>query len=405
MIHAFAPHDPEATAFYDEHGYAVLTPQLLPDDRAALWRALAALWSRYAADQGLSLEVYLANISQWRDLWRHDDTFRSVLSDGRLWSLASRFMGRSGARLLHDHVIVKPAHASGTVPWHQDYPYWPVDTAEGLSCWCPLEDVGPEGGCLEVIDGSHRWGESAPADFIADDRGAFDARADRVRLPVPAGSVVVLNSLTWHRSGPNRDAGGRPAYISLWLPPDARYAPEHSGWHPVNEHATVRPGEILNDDWFPCFGAREICVDGEEGAAGLSGEAPGRGRISGSAAGPTPRDGLSMFNASARIAEQLRRILTRCGHAGDLAGGIGRLLAEDGTAALIVRETIASGIAAPDEEGLLKAALERLRIASDAYRLHRARNVYNGAYVEWWQVAGAGWDAQIGDEAARAAEP
>jgi len=388
MIPAFAPRDPEARAFYDEHGYVVLAPQLSPDERAALRRALHALWERFAAEQGLPLDAYLENISQWRDLWRHDDTFRGALEGPRIWPAAAHFMGRAGARLLHDHVIAKPARASGVVPWHQDYPYWPVDTAEGLSCWCPLEDVGPEGGCLEVIDGSHRWGESPPADFLADDRGALDARPDRVRLPVPAGSVVVLHSLTWHRSGPNREAGGRAAYISLWLPPDARYAPEHSHWHPVNEHVTVGPGEILNDDRFPCFGAREIRSEGPRPLAH---------------AGPTPQGGLSMFSAAETIKAQLQRILARGGHAADPAGGIGRLLAQDGAVEAIVRETVSSGIAAPGGEASLRAALEQLRISSDAYRLHRARNVYNGAYVAWWQVAGAAWGARLGGDAAGAA--
>jgi ectoine hydroxylase-related dioxygenase (phytanoyl-CoA dioxygenase family) len=390
MIPAFASTDPKACAFYDSHGYVVLAPQLSPDERAGLRRALDSLWARYAAEQAVSLDHYVANISQWRDLWRHDQTFRATLEDPRLWSTAARFMGRAGARLLHDHVIVKPASASGTVPWHQDYPYWPVDTDEGLSCWCPLEDVGLEGGCLEVIDGSHRWGESPPADFLADDRSAFDARPDRVRLPVQAGSVVVLNSLTWHRSGPNREAGRRAAYISLWLPPDARYAPEHSGWHPVNERVTVRPGEILNDDWFPCFGEREIRRTGPRPLAH---------------AGPRPREGLSMFNASAKIAGQLRRILAHGGHPGELAGGIGQLLAQNGAVEAIVRETIANGIAAPGDEGALRNALDQLRISSEAYRLHRARNVYNGAYVEWWQVAGRAWAERLEGAAASEANP
>ena len=384
MTPVFESFDPQAVEFYETHGYVVLAPQLSPDERAALRRALDALWARYAAEQALSLDAYFENISQWRDLWRHDETFRAALEAPQLWSTAARFMGRAGARLLHDHVIVKPADASGTVPWHQDYPYWPVDTEEGLSCWCPLEDVGPEGGCLEVIDGSHRWGESPPADFLADDRGAFDARTDIVSLPVPAGSVVVLNSLTWHRSRPNREAGRRAAYISLWLPPDARYAPEHSGWHPVNEHVTVKSGEILNDDWFPCFGEREIRAAGPRPLVH---------------AGPTPHGGLSMFNASARIADQLRRILARGGHTGEAVNGIDRLLAQTGAVDAIVRETITSGIGAPGDEGALRTALDRLRISSEAYRLHRARNVYNGAYVEWWQVAGLAWQARLDGEA------
>ncbi|HSN99495.1 MAG TPA: phytanoyl-CoA dioxygenase family protein, partial [Candidatus Nanopelagicales bacterium] len=313
------------------------------------------------------------------------DTFGKTLADPRLSGAAAHFMGRPGARLLHDHVSLKPVRQSGSVPWHQDYPYWPVDTPEGLSCWCPLEDVGPEGGCLEVIDGSHRWGESPPADFLVDQGGALDARPDRVRLPVPAGSVVILNSLTWHRSGPNLEAGRRAAYISLWLPPDARYAPDHSGWHPVNEHVTVAPGEILNDDWFPCFGEREIRAGGPRPLVHT---------------GPVARaEGLSMFNASATISAQLRRVLARAGFPGDLEGGLGRLLAQQGAASAIVRETLAAGI--PADEAALRGALEELRISSEAYRLHRARNVYNGAYVAYWQVAGSAWEAILRGEPER----
>jgi hypothetical protein len=107
-----------------------------------------------------------------------------------------------------------------------------------------------------------------------------------------------------------------------------------------------------------------------------------------------------MFNASAKIAAQLARILARSGEPFELTGGIGQLLAKEGAEATILRETIGSGVAAPGDEGALRAALAGLRVASDAYRLHRARNVYNGAYVAWWRVAGAAWDARLRSDAA-----
>ncbi|MEP7124428.1 MAG: phytanoyl-CoA dioxygenase family protein [Byssovorax sp.] len=385
MSRVFAAADPDARAFFAEHGYVILAPQLSADERATLRRSLASLWAAYAAEQALSIEAYLHRISQWRDLWRHAPAFEAVLGDPRLASTAAQLMGYGGARLLHDHVIAKPARASDSIPWHQDYPYWPVDTEEGLSCWCPLDDVGEEGGCLEVIDGSHRWGESPPADFLLDDQRALSERADRVRLPVKAGSIVVLQSLTWHRSGPNHDAGDRAAYISLWLPPDARYAPEHSGWHPVNEHVSVQPGEILNDDWFPCFGSHD---------------ARARGPRVATVAGRAPREGLSMFNASAKIASQIRAILARSGRSAPPGGGIGRLLGEGDTVTSIVDETVASGVAGPGDERRLREALEQLRIAGEAYRLHRARDVYNGAYAAWWRLAGAAWETRLGRERA-----
>lgn len=391
MSKTFVAMDPEAKHFFDEHGFVILEPQFRAKERAVALEALDQLIERYAQAQHLARDVYLENISQWRDIWREDatGTFGGWLRDQRLWSIAANFLGQSGTRLLHDHVIMKPAHASGTVPWHQDYPYWPVAPVEGLSCWCPLEDVGPDGGCLEVVDGSHRFGESPPQDFLAPETSGFGADAQLVRLPARAGSVVVLHSLTWHRTGPNLDVGYRPAYISLWLPADARYAPEHSGWHPVNEHVTVKPGEILNDDWFPRFG--EMVVRHEIVVSPHT--APGA---------PASSDDLSMFTASTTIAEQLRAILGRSGL--DVPqGGIGVLLAHEGAADVIVRESLAAGIRPANETALLRNALESLRISADAYRLHRARNVYNGAYSEWWNVAGRAWSAHLRQERERSA--
>ena len=390
MSTVFAVDDPRAKAFFDEHGFVIIEPQFRDDERAAAIRALDGLIDRYSREQGIEREAYVAKISQWRDIWHEDKTrtFDRLLRDQRIWSTAAQFLGQRGTRLLHDHVILKPAGASATVPWHQDYPYWPVAPVEGLSCWCPLEDVGPEGGCLEVIDRSHLFGESPPRDFLASDNEAFDARDDLVRLPARAGSIVVLHSLTWHRTGPNRDGGSRPAYISLWLPADARYAPEHSGWHPVNEHVTVKPGEILNDDWFPRFG--ELIVrDHIDYSPHSAPSSNGSG------------DDLSMFSASSTIAEQLRLILERAG-AGHLPGGIGVLLASDGAVQRIVGETLAAGLCSHEQTIAIERALENLRISADAYRLHRARNVYNGAYSEWWSVAGRAWSAHLRAERASA---
>ena len=82
--------------------------------------------------------------------------FDRLMRDDRLIGFAQFFMEQPSIQLLHDHVIRKPFSAlNGTIPWHQDYPFWPVDTPNSLSCWIPFEDVSESGGCLEVVDSSH----------------------------------------------------------------------------------------------------------------------------------------------------------------------------------------------------------------------------------------------------------
>lgn len=376
MLTSFTECSPAAREFFDEHGWVVFTPRFSQEECAALCAALDALQQAYAQEQHVPIDEYLALISQWRDLWRSDEAFRRTLFDARLSMLAAELMGRSGARLLHDHVISKPCGRSDTVPWHQDFPYWPVSPRGGLSCWMPLEDVDAEGGCLEIVDGSHRYGESQPVDFIAESHPELDARADRVRLPATAGSVVVLHSLTWHRTGPNTSGGRRRAYITLWLPPDARYAPTHAAWHPTNEHVSVQPGEILNNDWFPVFGAIDRSPDGPEAAPISEGHADAA---------------LSMFTASQTIAGQLRSILQQAGYQGSLTGGIGALLRTPEARDLLVTHCLQAGLLAPCEVDALRQLLVDLLRSAEAYRLHRARNVYNEAYVRWWGLVGERW--------------
>ena len=65
------------------------------------------------------------------------------------------------------HVIERDPHADslGTIdtiiwcilmPWHQDAPYYCVDSAKTVSMWIPLDYV-PRDTTLEFICGSHKW--------------------------------------------------------------------------------------------------------------------------------------------------------------------------------------------------------------------------------------------------------
>jgi hypothetical protein len=90
----------------------------------------------------------------------------------------------------------------------------------------------------------------------------------------------------------------------------------------------------------------------------------------------------------------LRAILARA-EARTRTGGIGVLLAEGDAAKRIVSETLALGLCSAEQTRDIEKALEKLRISAEAYRRHRARNVYNGAYSEWWNVAGRAWSRYL----------
>ena len=242
----------KATEFYNRHGWVVINQRLdklTVDEARTSW---VELRERCALEMGVSMDAYRKEISQWRDLWTHGGAFLNLLDNHeQVRGVAQDGMDWSGVRLLHDHIIAKPAGKTNKkIPWHQDSMFWPVDLP-GCSTWTPMEDVGVTGGCLEVIDASHLEGCEQPIDFMAEERWEFGDEAERVLLPVKAGSTVLLHSLTVAsvESEHNRirPPGSHRIVDSSFCP----MAADLVDWHPVNAHCSIEPGQRLEGDMFP----------------------------------------------------------------------------------------------------------------------------------------------------------
>jgi hypothetical protein len=195
---------------------------------------------------------------------------------------------------------------------------------------------------------------------------------------VKQGDLVILNSLTWHRSNPNEDKDtNRPAYIALWVPSNARYRPDLAGWHPVNEHISVEAGQYLNEDKFPIFGRRPDLIEIKD----LKEEFH---------SGPNQSNKfMNMFEAAPKIALQIYRITGR-----DLAKPIESLpgLIQDPTIIdLILANSLEKGILLDNQKDWFYDLIESMLVNSAAFHQHRARNIYNDAYAQWWFNIGSKW--------------
>ena len=245
----------EQVHHFHEQSFVVAGPILTPARVAELREAFDALSQGWAEEQGITLDRYLGAVSQWTNIWQEHPAFATHLHEPRMLEAARQLLDVPELRLFHDHFIFKqPSGASGTVPWHQDYPFWPVDRPVALSCWVALDDVSAESGGMRFLPGAHKEGEKEPIDFLVNPKDWGPREAEQVAVEVPAGWGVFHSCLSWHWSPPNVSPDPRRAIICILLDADRRYAPDHGGWHPMNEHVTVGAGERFNDDAFPILG-------------------------------------------------------------------------------------------------------------------------------------------------------
>ena len=113
--------------------------------------------------------LFMSDYCNWQRIAAYEDFLRH----SRCGELAAALMGAAGARLFHEHVLVKEAGAELPTPWHHDQPYYCVDGRQNVSIWIPLDPVGRDSS-PEFVAGSHQWGRHFTP-------RRFDAR--RLRAP------------------------------------------------------------------------------------------------------------------------------------------------------------------------------------------------------------------------------
>lgn len=142
------------------------------------------------------------------DLSRH---FFDLAHDPRLMAAVESALGGE-ARLMKDKFIAKPPGAGGYAA-HQDGAYWPgmgLDVGRFLTAILFLDDSRVEKGTIECAPGLHGQlltGSDEVADPDEAGLGEFTA------IEASAGDLLLLHSLTPHRSGPNQSSEMRRALL------------------------------------------------------------------------------------------------------------------------------------------------------------------------------------------------
>lgn len=149
-----------------------------------------------------------------------DPLFWAWLSNDIFREIASRVYGHSSLSLYRAFLMNKHKGGGSNLPWHQDGGnFWGLDRDPVLQIWTPLDDAPLDGGCVEVVPGSHRAGLATPLGGVvpADHVERADAEKHALSLPVKAGEVLLIHNHVWHRSARSRTGRVRRALSVCYM--------------------------------------------------------------------------------------------------------------------------------------------------------------------------------------------
>ncbi|MGB0636666.1 MAG: phytanoyl-CoA dioxygenase family protein [Gammaproteobacteria bacterium] len=167
----------------------------------------------------------IQNTRQICNGWKSDRYVASVVLRQDIGKACAVLGGWPGTRISQDNILWKPPGGK-PLGFHQDsaYEQWTA-IPEWASCWIALDDTTAEGGTVEYVKGSHRWGQSgmieefhAPSNPVKElAEAAFNAgveKPERVPVVVKAGGGAFHQGWTWHGSDINHTQRPRRSVVA-----------------------------------------------------------------------------------------------------------------------------------------------------------------------------------------------
>jgi hypothetical protein len=165
-------------------------------------------------------------------MWLSDPLVRAAVLSPRIGSISAALLGVERVRLYHDNALSKEAGA-GRTPWHYDAHHFPLDSADVLTAWIPLQPVPREMGPLAFARGADTWELAAGVEFdkhgTSYDRGVSEVFRERgVAVedgPFAAGEVSFHSAHCVHTAGPRPASATRLVLATTYFADGVRVVP------------------------------------------------------------------------------------------------------------------------------------------------------------------------------------
>jgi phytanoyl-CoA hydroxylase len=224
----------DQTLLFEQQGYLAVPNVLTTDELNELRAAAHALEER-------ALQVAHGNGRYQFSIFGGDASARKLQQvgdpheSGREWAAVAGHAGivdviadllGPNIQLYYSMLMMKPPLEGQAAPWHQDFAFFPHDSADLIACQIYLDDSTVDNGCVRVVPASHTAGllnHYRDGRFTGKLEGAhasLDAQA--VALPMAAGGMNLWHPMLVHGSHPNRTQHARRALTLEYKDPACR---------------------------------------------------------------------------------------------------------------------------------------------------------------------------------------
>ena len=193
-------------------GFTVI-PNLISSSDLATWRdKIDTIYNEQENNFGKDRLILLQELDTCRAPLLYDFDFIRLATIPLVFSLVKHFLGDWFILNLQNAIINRPNQLHHQHSWHRDLPYqnYVISRPLAINALVAIDDFSDDTGGTEILPFSHKM-EVLPSDFYIE--------RNRATTSASSGSVIVFDSMLFHRAGVNSSKIIRRAVNHLYTLP------------------------------------------------------------------------------------------------------------------------------------------------------------------------------------------
>lgn len=204
-------------------GYTILENVISPDECKIIESKLDELYEEELKEYGLEKLLKMGERGFIRGLIAKDEYFANLMINPTIYGFISKVLRDTAIIHSQNGLIIEPEIKHKMSYYHRDFPFlnFVSDKVFMVTTLLTLNDFNSTTGGTWVTPFTHRITER-PSDEYLEKNG--------ISVTAKAGSVVVFNSMLYHKGGSNVGTTRRRAVVQIYSRPFIKQQIDYSSW-------------------------------------------------------------------------------------------------------------------------------------------------------------------------------
>jgi ectoine hydroxylase-related dioxygenase (phytanoyl-CoA dioxygenase family) len=213
-------------------GFTILPGVFGPGELEAWRHKIDAVYAQQEEEFGRAALEAIQEQDVCRAPLLYDFSFVELATAPRVLAVVRKMLGEWFILNLQNAIINRPSLRHHQSNWHRDLPHqnFVISRPVSVNALIAIDDFSPETGGTQVLPFSHRSERLPSDDYI---------RGNQLTVAAEAGSVIMFDTMVFHRAGANSSPRERRAVNLLYTAPIIKQ--QYDLPRALGEHAGLTP--------------------------------------------------------------------------------------------------------------------------------------------------------------------